>query len=134
MSLGQDQLQETVVTVVSISRITDDHDDGDDVNDDGDEMNIYGQKCIKRNTVYCTCNTVGLKFYRVMVVPVLSYGCQLWTATKKLESKIQASETACLRGVNRCSKLERIRNFAVRQKLQVFNLNEKVKHYKQRRK
>ena len=38
-----------------------------------------------------------------------------------------------LRGVERCSKLDPIRNEAVKGELQVFNLNEKLKDYKQRR-
>ena len=46
--------------------------------------------------------------------------------------QIQASETAFLRGVKRCSKLDRIRNEPTREELEVFNLNEKLKDYKQR--
>ena len=39
-----------------------------------------------------------------MAVPVLSYGCELWTTSKKQDSKIHASEMSLSRGVKRCSK------------------------------
>ena len=39
---------------------------------------------------------------------------------------------AFLRGVKRCSKLNRIKNEVTRKELQVFNLNAKLKDYKQR--
>ena len=58
-----------------------------------------------------------------MAVPVLSCGCDLWTATKKQNSKVQALVMAFLRGVERCFKLDHIKNEAVREELQVFNLN-----------
>ena len=44
----------------------------------------------------------------------------------------QASEMGFLRRVKRCSELDRIRSEAKREKLQVFNLNETLKDYKQR--
>ena len=36
-----------------------------------------------------------------------------------------------IRGVKRCFKLDRIRNEAIREELQIFNLNERLKAYKQ---
>ena len=39
---------------------------------------------------------------------------------------------AFLRGVKRCSKVYHIKNEAIREELKVFNLNEKLKDYKQR--
>ena len=56
-----------------------------------------------------------------MAVPVLSYGRELPTATKKQESKIEDSEIASLSGVKRYSKLDRIKNEAIREELKVFN-------------
>ena len=58
--------------------------------------------------------------------------CKLWTIIKKQDSKIQASEMAFLRGAERCSKLGRIKNEAIKEELQVFNLNGKLEGYKQR--
>ena len=66
-----------------------------------------------------------------MAFTVLFCGCELWATTKKLGSKIQASGIAFLRGVKRRSKLYRLKNEAVREELQVFNLNGKLKEYKQ---
>ena len=67
-----------------------------------------------------------------MVVSVLSYGCDVQATTEKKTSKIQASEMAFLRGGKRCSKLDRIKDEAIREELQVFNSNEKLRDYKQR--
>ena len=44
---------------------------------------------------------------------------------KKQDSETQASEMAFLRRVKRFYKLDSIRNEAIREELEVFNLNEK---------
>ena len=54
-------------------------------------------------------------------------GRELWRITSKQDGKIRALKMAFLRGVKRCSKLDRIRNEAIREELQVFKLNEKLK-------
>ena len=57
----------------------------------------------------------------------------VWIVGKpKKDSKTQITEMTFLRGLKRCSKLDRIRNEATREKLQVFNLIEKLKDCKQR--
>ena len=61
-----------------------------------------------------------------------SYGCKLWTTTKKQDSKIQVLKIAFLRRVKRCSKLDRTKNYALKEEFQVFNFNKKIKDYKQR--
>lgn len=72
-----------------------------------------------------------LKFYKVMAIPVISYGSEMWTATKKQESKIQASEMKFLRGVKGCTKLDHIRNEEIREELEIFNLNDRLNDNKQ---
>lgn len=55
-------------------------------------------------------HNIKLKFYKVMTIPVPSYGCELLTRTKKQDSKIQAYEMMFLRLAKTCSKLDRIKN------------------------
>ena len=56
-----------------------------------------------------------------MAAPVLSCGRELWSTTKKENSKIQASEMEFLRGVERRSKLFCIRYEAIIEELQVLS-------------
>ena len=64
-----------------------------------------------------------------MEVLVLSRGCELWTTTKKQDSKIQALQMTSLRGIKMCSKLDHIQNETKREELQFLNLNGKLKGY-----
>lgn len=72
-----------------------------------------------------------MKFYKVMAEPTLSYGSELWTVTKKQESKIQASEMKFLRQVKGCTRQDRIRNEEIRGELDIYNMNQRLKNYKQ---
>ena len=63
-----------------------------------------------------------VKLYKVMTVPVLSYGCELWASAKIQDSKIQASEMVFLRSAKKCTKLDRIKYKAIREGLQNFKL------------
>ena len=56
--------------------------------------------CIFRNKV---CWDTKLKLHKVMAVPVLSYECELWIATKKEDSKIRTSTMEFLRLVQSLS-------------------------------
>ena len=77
----------------------------------------------------CTV-TIPVSYTHLDVYKRQHYGCVLWATTKK-DGKIQTLEMAFSRVVKRCSKLDLIRNKAIREELKVFNLNEKLKDYKQ---
>ena len=65
-----------------------------------------------------------------MAEPVLSYGSELWTVTKRQESRIQASEMKFLRQVKGCTRRDCIRNEDIRRELNVYNMNERLQRYK----
>ena len=58
-----------------------------------------------------------LRVFNAMVVPTLIYGCETWTMQRRHESKLQASEMMFLRRVEGVSRLDRVRNEAVRRSL-----------------
>lgn len=72
-----------------------------------------------------------LKFYKVMAVPTLAYGSETWTLTKKQQSKIQTTEMKFLRNVKGCTKRDLITNENIREELEIFNINERLKDFKQ---
>ena len=49
-----------------------------------------------------------LKFYKVMAIPLISSGSELWTLNKNQKSKIQASEMKFLSGIKGCTKFDHI--------------------------
>ena len=55
-----------------------------------------------------------LRVFNAMVVPTLTYGCETWTMQKRHESKIQACEMMFLRRVEGVTRMDRVRNEAVR--------------------
>ena len=52
-----------------------------------------------------------------MVAPTLSYGCKTWTILKRYESRLLATEMRYLRRVEGVTKLDRVRNEDIRQRL-----------------
>ena len=85
---------------------------------------------ISRTLKNKTRRETKIKFYKVMAKPVLSYGSELWTMTKRQESRIQASEMKFLRQVKGCTRRDCIRNEDIRRELNVYNMNERLKRYK----
>ena len=63
--------------------------------------------------------TLKVKLVRVLIWPVLKYGCEGWTIRKLEESKINASEMWIYRRVLRLSRAERRTNESVLQHLGV---------------
>ena len=67
------------------------------------------------------CNTISFackfKLYRSLVLPILFYGCEIWTLLADSENNIQAFEIKCLRKLLRISYLEHKTNDWVRSKI-----------------
>jgi hypothetical protein len=47
----------------------------------------------------------ALKFYKIMAIPVLLYGCEIWTLKKRDWNRIQAAEIKFFRTVKGCTKI-----------------------------
>ena len=67
-----------------------------------------------------------MKFYKVMALPTLLYGSETWVPTQKLNSKIQAAEMKFLRSVKGCTRMDKIRNDAIREELNIESVNNKI--------
>ncbi|VDP05765.1 unnamed protein product [Heligmosomoides polygyrus] len=59
------------------------------------------------------------KIYKIVVRPVAMYGAECWPATKETESRLRVMETKTLRWMAGVTRLDRIRNEAIRQKFGV---------------
>ena len=64
------------------------------------------------------CWKAKMQEYNAMVVPMMTYGCELWVLREKKKSRLQAAEMNVLRKVAGVTRLEHIRNEEVRQRLQ----------------
>lgn len=73
-----------------------------------------------------------LKFYKVMAVPALLYGAETWVLTKKDRLRIQAAEMKFLRAVSGYKLSDQRRNEDIRHELNIFNLNDKIKEYREK--
>ncbi|VDP06675.1 unnamed protein product [Heligmosomoides polygyrus] len=59
------------------------------------------------------------KIYRIVVRPVAMYGAECWPATKEVETRLSVMETKMLRWTAGVTRMDRIRNDAIRQKFGV---------------
>lgn len=84
---------------------------------------------IKRSLKY-TRRETKLKFYKVMAVPILLYGSEFWTLTKKEEKTIEAAEMRFLRSVAGCTLLDKRKSEDIRNELNIFKLMDKIEQYR----
>jgi hypothetical protein len=81
-----------------------------------------------------TRKETNLKFYKIMAVPVLLYGSEIWTPRKRDWSRIQAAEMKYLRTVKGCTRLDQIRNKYIRNEFGISPFSEKIVEYRNKRK
>lgn len=65
---------------------------------------------------------VKICIYSTILCPVLMYGSETWTLTKKIKSKIQAAEMRILRLIHGVTRRDRIRNDDIRAALKVTSI------------
>jgi hypothetical protein len=84
---------------------------------------------IKRTLTNKTRKDTQLKFYKVMAVPVL-YGCENWALNRVDRRKIETAEMKFLRRVAVYTLRDEVRNTAIREELQIFNVGERIQSRK----
>ncbi|VDO86619.1 unnamed protein product [Heligmosomoides polygyrus] len=67
------------------------------------------------------------KIYRAVVRPVAMYGAECWPATKEAETRLSVMETKMLRWTAGVTRMDRIRNDAIRQKSGVAPIADKMR-------
>ena len=58
-----------------------------------------------------------LKVMNATVMPTLLYGCETWSLSKRQQSKVQATQMNVLKRIEGVSRLVRVRNVDIREKL-----------------
>ena len=58
-----------------------------------------------------------IKVVNATMMPVLMYGCETWSLTKKQQSKVQATQMNVLRRIEGVNRLDRVRNADIRERL-----------------
>lgn len=98
------------------------------------KLQNFNQICgtIKRTLLNKTRKETILKFYKVLAVPSLLYGSECWTLTENQKHKIEVSEMRFLRSVAGYRRTDRQYNETIRDELNIFNLNNKIKEYQEK--
>ncbi|KAJ4450851.1 hypothetical protein ANN_02282 [Periplaneta americana] len=98
------------------------------------KLQNFNQICgsIKRTLLNKTRKETILKFYKVLAVPSLLYGSECWTLPENQKHKIEVSEMRFLRSVAGCRRTDRQYNETIRDELNIFNLNNKIKEYQEK--
>ena len=58
-----------------------------------------------------------LELYKVLVLSIATYGCETWILKKKDEQRLLVFEMACLRKILGVTRLDKVRNTAIRESL-----------------
>ena len=61
------------------------------------------------------------------MIPTLFYGCETWCLSKHLQSRVQATQVNVLRRIEGVSRLDRVRNVDIREKLRQVSVLDTVK-------
>ena len=80
---------------------------------------VWKQKELSRRT--------KMKVYNAIVVPTLMHGCETWVLNKQQESARQATDMKVLRRIVERSRVERVRNVEIGEKLKHKGVLEKVR-------
>ena len=70
-----------------------------------------------------------IKVFKTICIPILLYGCETWTISKKQQKTINAYSTACYRIILQISKLERVKNEEILKKVDARPLYSIIKEH-----
>ena len=87
------------------------------------------QKIFKRHDIGID---IKLRIFNACVIPVLTYGCELWSVTKTMENRLNAAENKWLRRILKISYREHVTNIEVRRKTQQQTINDTIKKRRMR--
>lgn len=73
-----------------------------------------------------------IKLFNTCILPVLMYGCQSWTLTREVTSKLATCQYAMERSMLNVKKSDRIRNRVIRNKTKATDITIKIKRLKWR--
>ena len=85
---------------------------------------VLKRKELSRNT--------KLKVMNATMMPTLLYGSETWSLSKKQQSRIQATQMNVLRRIEGLSRLDRVRNVDIREKLRQEGVLDMVKSRQER--
>ena len=67
----------------------------------------------------CIPKQVKTSIYTTILKPILTYGAECWSLTKKTSSRLQAAEMKVLRTIRGVTRMDRLRNEQIRSDLSV---------------
>ena len=83
------------------------------------------KKLWRKNSISTNCK---LKIYNAIVVPQMTYGSETWTIKKTDENRLLVAEMSCLRQILGVSRLQKLRNKSIREKVGLqINIIERIR-------
>ena len=73
-----------------------------------------------------------LKVVNATMIPTLMYGCEAWSLSKKLQSRVQATQMRVMRRIEGVNKVDRARNEVLRERLGQEGIIDLVKRGKEK--
>ena len=83
----------------------------------------FQQMC---GTIQRTRQDTMMRFYKVLAVPLLTYGSENWALNRSGRRRIETAETRFLRRVSGHTLRDHIRNTTIREELHIYDLNDKI--------
>ena len=83
------------------------------------------KKLWRKNNLSTKCK---LQIYKSIIVPQMTYGAETWTIKKQDEKRLLVAEMSCLRQLLGISRIQKIRNTTIREKIGIQeNIVEKIR-------
>ena len=90
------------------------------------------EQCRRRYLKQGVSKKAKVEVYSVMVVPMLTYGCDSWVLREREKTRLQVSEMSVLRKLAGVTRLDCIGNEEIRRRLQQRSIVEVVKERREK--